>query len=196
MIDMICISWVFILIFCPDSNASTQAPSLHFLTANTRQTGKHQTNKTNMGMGGKLWWLCPFILLILSPLHAGLVDPHLYADAGCQVPWTAVVRPPRRASSPLRSPSLNQSTSDYHRRWSGVIWSCWHSLDILWSWWWWSLIIMWMITMTMVMIFPQQVLVETFPLRLADDSWHRLAVVVSGDQIEVSISWSPTLVFL
>ena len=53
-----------------------------------------------------------------------------------------------------------------------------------------------MITMTMVMIFPQQVLVETFPLRLADDSWHRLAVVVSGDQIEVSISWSPTLVFL
>ena len=55
---------------------------------------------------------------------------------------------------------------------------------------------MWMITMTMVMIFPQQVLVETFPLRLADDSWHRLAVVVSGDQIEVSISWSPTLVFV
>ena len=147
MIAMICISWVFILIFCPDSNASTQAPSLHFLTANTRQTGKHQTNKTNMGMGGKLWWLCPFILLILSPLHAGLVDPPLYADAGCQVPWAAVVRPPRRASSPLRSPSLNQSTSDYHRRWSGVIWSCWHSLDILWSWWWWSLIIMWMITM-------------------------------------------------
>jgi len=32
---------------------------------------------------------------------------------------------------------------------------------------------------------PQQVIVETFPLRLADDSWHRLAVVVSGDQIEV-----------
>lgn len=28
--------------------------------------------------------------------------------------------------------------------------------------------------------------VETFPLRLADDSWHRLAVIVSGDQIEVS----------
>ena len=27
--------------------------------------------------------------------------------------------------------------------------------------------------------------VETFPLRLADDSWHRLAVIVSGDQIEV-----------
>ena len=81
---------------------------------------------------------CPFILL------AWLI---LYADAGCQVPWAAVVRPPRRASSPLRSPSLNQSASDYHRRWSGVIWSCWHSLDILWSWWWWSLIIMWMITM-------------------------------------------------
>ena len=30
-----------------------------------------------------------------------------------------------------------------------------------------------------------QVIVETFPLRLADDSWHRLAVMVSGDQIEV-----------
>lgn len=28
--------------------------------------------------------------------------------------------------------------------------------------------------------------VETFPLRLADDSWHRLAVIVSGDQIEVT----------
>ena len=27
--------------------------------------------------------------------------------------------------------------------------------------------------------------VETFPLRLADDSWHRLGVIVSGDQIEV-----------
>ena len=27
--------------------------------------------------------------------------------------------------------------------------------------------------------------VETFPLRLADDSWHKLAVIVSGDQIEV-----------
>ena len=32
----------------------------------------------------------------------------------------------------------------------------------------------------------QDVRVETFPLRLADDSWHRLAVIVSGDQIEVS----------
>jgi len=30
-----------------------------------------------------------------------------------------------------------------------------------------------------------QVRVESFPLRLADDSWHKLAVVVSGDQIEV-----------
>ena len=39
--------------------------------------------------------------------------------------------------------------------------------------------------MTMMMK-TQQVIVETFPLRLADDSWHRLAVVVSGDQIEVS----------
>ena len=29
-------------------------------------------------------------------------------------------------------------------------------------------------------------IVETFPLRLADDSWHRLAVVVSGNQIEVN----------
>ena len=33
---------------------------------------------------------------------------------------------------------------------------------------------------------PGQLRVETFPLRLADDSWHRLAVTVSGDQIEVS----------
>ena len=39
----------------------------------------------------------------------------------------------------------------------------------------------------MMMMKTQQVIVETFPLRLADDSWHRLAVVVSGDQIEVSI---------
>jgi len=31
----------------------------------------------------------------------------------------------------------------------------------------------------------QDVRVESFPLRLADDSWHRLAVIVSGDQIEV-----------
>ena len=38
----------------------------------------------------------------------------------------------------------------------------------------------------MMMMKTQQVIVETFPLRLADDSWHRLAVVVSGDQIEVS----------
>ena len=38
-----------------------------------------------------------------------------------------------------------------------------------------------------MMMKTQQVIVETFPLRLADDSWHRLAVVVSGDQIEVSI---------
>ena len=29
--------------------------------------------------------------------------------------------------------------------------------------------------------------VETFPLRLADDSWHRLAVTVSGDQLEVRL---------
>ena len=27
--------------------------------------------------------------------------------------------------------------------------------------------------------------VESFPVRLADDSWHRLGVVVSGDQIDV-----------
>ena len=33
----------------------------------------------------------------------------------------------------------------------------------------------------------QDVRVESFPLRLADDSWHRLAVIVSGDQIEVSV---------
>ena len=32
---------------------------------------------------------------------------------------------------------------------------------------------------------PANTRVETFPLRLADDSWHRLAVSVSGDQIEV-----------
>ena len=38
-----------------------------------------------------------------------------------------------------------------------------------------------------MMMKTQQVIVETFPLRLADDSWHRLAVVVSGDQIEVRI---------
>ena len=44
-----------------------------------------------------------------------------------------------------------------------------------------------MIMMTMVTMMMQQVIVETFPLRLADDSWHRLAVVVSGDQIEVRI---------
>jgi len=31
----------------------------------------------------------------------------------------------------------------------------------------------------------QDVRVESFPLHLADDSWHRLAVIVSGDQIEV-----------
>ena len=37
----------------------------------------------------------------------------------------------------------------------------------------------------------KQVVVETFPLRLADDSWHRLAVMVSGDQIEVK-----TIIFL
>ena len=44
-----------------------------------------------------------------------------------------------------------------------------------------------MMIMIMMMMMMQQVIVETFPLRLADDSWHRLAVVVSGDQIEVSI---------
>ena len=32
---------------------------------------------------------------------------------------------------------------------------------------------------------PGPTRVETFPVRLADDSWHRLAVSVSGDQIEV-----------
>ena len=32
---------------------------------------------------------------------------------------------------------------------------------------------------------PGHTRVETFPVRLADDSWHRLAVSVSGDQIEV-----------
>ena len=44
-----------------------------------------------------------------------------------------------------------------------------------------------MMMMMMIMMKIQQVIVETFPLRLADDSWHRLAVVVSGDQIEVRI---------
>ena len=34
---------------------------------------------------------------------------------------------------------------------------------------------------------PGHTRVETFPVRLADDSWHRLAVIVSGDQIEVII---------
>ena len=49
------------------------------------------------------------------------------------------------------------------------------------------LIMMTMVMMTMMTMMMQQVIVETFPLRLADDSWHRLAVVVSGDQIEVRI---------
>ena len=29
--------------------------------------------------------------------------------------------------------------------------------------------------------------VETFAVRLADDSWHRLAVIVSGDMVEVML---------
>ena len=48
--------------------------------------------------------------------------------------------------------------------------------------------------MMMIMMKIQQVIVETFPLRLADDSWHRLAVVVSGDQIEVRILITASIV--
>ena len=42
----------------------------------------------------------------------------------------------------------------------------------------------------------KQVVVETFPLRLADDSWHRLAVMVSGDQIEVKTVIFITIVII
>ena len=42
----------------------------------------------------------------------------------------------------------------------------------------------------------QDVRVESFPLHLADDSWHRLAVIVSGDQIEVSNNMSSPTLFI